>query len=259
MGDRHGFTEAEKIRVGEIDSRAVRPAGTRKGHAGTQCPDIFCDNPDSNLAVGIFDRHHARIVEITQRSQIAFGFREDAPLVFVARMKQQLRADRRLSGAYVQLVGKVIQAAIFARIMLIEYLAHIQFNLADDCALRLQGLIAGNVSRTRLLNGGALGGSEFGRLGSVCAQHREHDQASVAAKDAPDRASAHGAFPRHRIFAGLSSALKSTVSIHLHPRDVTADAPSLIADSSLLHVESLTYKACLIANNSQVGQRCARV
>jgi hypothetical protein len=51
--------------------------------------------------------------------------------------EQQLRTYRRLPGARMQLIGQMVQTAVLARVVLVEYLAHIQFDLTDDRALRL--------------------------------------------------------------------------------------------------------------------------
>jgi hypothetical protein len=70
----------------------------------------------------------------------------------------------------------VVQAAVLARVSLIEYLAHIQLDLADYGPLRLQHFIARHVGRARLLDLRALGRVELGRVRTDGQQSREDCQ-----------------------------------------------------------------------------------
>ena len=59
---------------------------------------------------------------------------------------------RRAFGAYVQMVREPKQPVALARIALVEYIANVDVDLADDGAGRFQLAVAGHIRGTRLLD-----------------------------------------------------------------------------------------------------------
>ena len=149
-----GLAPAEKIRVLQVEIGAVRAAGAAEGEARTQGPHILGDDLDIDLAVGVVHRHDSRVVDVAQQAQGTFGFREFARAISVPAREQQLRLDARAFGAYVQAVRQPKQPVGLARIGLVENIANVEVDLADDGPGRFQLAIARHIRGTRLLDAG---------------------------------------------------------------------------------------------------------
>ena len=104
------------------------------------------------------------VVNEYQLPQIALGFGELFGAVAISALEEQLGADGGRLGADVQPVGKPVKPPVLARVVLIEDIADVDVDLADDGSRRLELRIARQAGRPRLRDFRALFIGQFRRI-----------------------------------------------------------------------------------------------
>jgi hypothetical protein len=78
------------------------------------------------------------VVDEHQRPQVALGFGELFGAVAIAALEEQLSTDDGRLGADVQPIGKPVKPLVLAWVVLVEDIADVDVDLADDGSRRLE-------------------------------------------------------------------------------------------------------------------------